>query len=36
MKSGMSFTIEPILTEGKNEIGVWPDNWTAATIDGSW
>jgi hypothetical protein len=36
MKPGMSFTIEPILTEGKNEIGVWPDNWTAATIDGSW
>ena len=36
MKPGMCFTIEPILAEGKNEIYIWNDNWTASTVDGSW
>lgn len=36
MKPGMSFTIEPILVEGSNELCYWPDNWTAATKDGKW
>jgi methionyl aminopeptidase len=36
MKPGMSFTIEPILAEGDNDIFIWPDEWTAATSDGSW
>lgn len=36
MKPGMSFTIEPILAEGDNDIFIWPDDWTAATSDGSW
>jgi methionyl aminopeptidase len=36
MKPGMVFTIEPILTEGNNEIRVWQDGWTAVTTDGSW
>jgi len=36
MKPGMVFTIEPILTEGNNEIRVWDDGWTAVTTDGLW
>jgi len=32
----MVFTIEPILTEGNNEIRVWDDGWTAVTTDGLW
>lgn len=34
MKEGMTFTIEPILTEGTGEVVIWPDNWTAVTTDG--
>ena len=30
----MSFTIEPMLTEGLPEVGLWDDGWTIATIDG--
>ncbi len=34
-KPGMTFTIEPMLTLGSHEDKSWPDNWTAATVDGS-
>ena len=30
----MSFTIEPMLTEGMPEVGLWDDGWTISTIDG--
>jgi methionyl aminopeptidase len=30
----MSFTIEPMLTEGLPEVHLWDDGWTIATIDG--
>jgi methionyl aminopeptidase len=33
-KPGMTFTIEPILTLGKDREANWPDNWTNVTIDG--
>ncbi|KAB5585817.1 putative methionine aminopeptidase [Coniochaeta sp. 2T2.1] len=33
-KPGMTFTIEPILTLGKNQEVYWPDNWTNVTVDG--
>lgn len=35
MKSGMTFTIEPIFSEGTEELELWQDGWTASTIDGS-
>jgi methionine aminopeptidase len=31
MKAGMTFTIEPMLTEGEPETFMWSDNWTIAT-----
>jgi methionyl aminopeptidase len=34
IRPGMSFTIEPMLTEGLAEVGLWDDGWTIATIDG--
>ncbi|KAI4527840.1 methionine aminopeptidase [Schizophyllum commune Tattone D] len=35
MKPGMVFTIEPMINLGGNWSEVhWPDNWTAATVDG--
>jgi len=35
LKPGMTFTIEPILTEGRPEIeGPWADGWTYVTADG--
>lgn len=34
LRPGMSFTIEPMLTEGLAEVGLWDDGWTIATIDG--
>jgi methionyl aminopeptidase len=34
LEPGMSFTIEPMLTEGMPEVGLWEDGWTIATIDG--
>jgi methionyl aminopeptidase len=34
MEEGMFFTIEPMLTEGSPEHRVWPDGWTAVTVDG--
>ena len=35
MRSGMAFTIEPILTHGSHEIEVLKDGWTAVTADGA-
>jgi len=29
----MTFTIEPILTQGEELIDILPDNWTAVTAD---
>jgi methionyl aminopeptidase len=34
MEEGMIFTIEPMLTAGSPEHVVWPDGWTASTLDG--
>jgi methionyl aminopeptidase len=34
MEEGMTFTIEPMITEGRWEAGLWPDGWTAVTADG--
>lgn len=31
----MTFTIEPIFSEGSEELELWADNWTASTIDGA-
>ena len=33
-KSGLTFTIEPILALGSNREVHWPDNWTNVTVDG--
>lgn len=33
MKPGMTFTIEPMLTEGSAEVEMWPDGWTVVTRD---
>ena len=35
-KPGMTFTIEPMLNMGGWRDELWPDNWTAVTLDGSW
>ncbi len=36
LAAGMTFTIEPMITEGAWEIGrLWSDGWTAPTRDGS-
>jgi methionyl aminopeptidase len=34
LRPGMSFTIEPMLTEGLPEVGLWDDGWTISTVDG--
>jgi len=34
MKAGHVFTIEPMISEGRYDDILWPDNWTATTIDG--
>lgn len=34
MKPGHSFTIEPMISEGTWRDEMWPDNWTAVTLDG--
>ena len=34
MEPGMTFTIEPMLTLGTIEYEIWPDGWTAVTLDG--
>ncbi|OEH74238.1 methionine aminopeptidase [Cyclospora cayetanensis] len=35
LKPGHVFTIEPMLNLGKPADVLWPDNWTAVTLDGS-
>ena len=35
MKTGMTFTIEPAISEGSDQIYLMEDDWTAVTIDGS-
>ncbi|CAG5136840.1 unnamed protein product [Candidula unifasciata] len=35
MRSGMAFTIEPIICDGSPEIKVLDDGWTLVTVDGS-
>merc|ERR1719193_2053786 len=35
MKPGMTFTIEPAISEGTDKIYLLDDNWTAVTMDGS-
>ena len=34
MLPGMTFTIEPMVVEGSNEIHLWPDGWSVVTTDG--
>jgi len=34
MEPGMTFTIEPMITEGDWRAALWPDGWTAVTADG--
>jgi len=34
MQEGMTFTIEPVLTEGSPDWFTWDDGWTVATSDG--
>jgi len=34
LQPGMIFTIEPMITEGREASVTWTDNWTAATADG--
>ncbi len=34
LKKGMVFTIEPMLNEGKADLKILPDKWTAVTQDG--
>ncbi|MCU1378021.1 MAG: Methionine aminopeptidase [Acidimicrobiales bacterium] len=35
METGMTFTIEPMITMGSWQARVWDDGWTAVTVDGS-
>lgn len=34
MKPGHVFTIEPMICEGEADPYMWPDDWTATTVDG--
>lgn len=34
MQPGHTFTIEPMICEGTNKHILWPDKWTATTMDG--
>ncbi|CAO3675452.1 unnamed protein product [Umbelopsis vinacea] len=34
LKPGHTFTIEPMICEGTWRDELWPDNWTAVTVDG--
>ena len=36
MQVGMTFTIEPIFTEGSSDLKLLEDNWTLVTQDGGW
>ncbi len=33
MEEGMTFTIEPMINCGSPDSRIWPDNWTAVTVD---
>lgn len=33
-RSGMTFTLEPMLNSGSCETKLWPDNWTCTSVDG--
>lgn len=35
MAVGMTFTIEPILTQGSPKMAILNDKWTSVTLDGS-
>ena len=35
MKPGHIFTIEPMINMGSWKDTMWPDNWTAVTVDGA-
>ena len=35
METGMTFTIEPMISVGAWQARVWDDHWTAVTVDGS-
>ncbi len=35
LKKGMTFTIEPMINEGKADLKILDDKWTAVTLDGS-
>jgi methionyl aminopeptidase len=34
MQPGMTFTVEPMITVGSERHVIWPDGWTAVTVDG--
>ena len=34
LEQGMTFTVEPMITIGRPNAAMWPDEWTAVTIDG--
>ena len=34
MAVGHTFTIEPMICEGKAKVLSWPDDWTVTTVDG--
>ncbi len=34
LETGMSFTVEPMLTLGAPQMYIWDDDWTAVTVDG--
>lgn len=36
MKVGHVFTIEPMINAGMWQDIIWPDDWTAVTVDGKW
>ena len=36
IESGMTFTVEPMLTLGSPAYEMWPDGWTVVTRDRSW
>ena len=36
LKPGMTFTIEPMINQGKRHLHILDDHWTAVTNDGKW
>ena len=35
MEPGVTFTVEPLLSEGSARVGILEDDWTAITMDHS-